>query len=138
MYRVTDTVKVVPGVKMVGEAWSAITAAGDKFGDMTKPRVMLQVGESGQVGDVEIIDMLFQVEGAAAGAVLVEWNMRASSPGSAGMWDSHFRVGGNAGSRLQVKDCPRLSGTINPECIACNMLLHITAWGSGYFENVWA
>lgn len=121
----------------MGEAWSAITASGDKFKDVTKPRVMIQVGDKGQTGDVEISDILFQVDGPMAGAVLVEWNMLSSSPGSAGMWDSHFRVGGNAGSNLQAKDCPQLSGTINPDCIAVNLMMHITPFASGYFENVW-
>ncbi|KAK3370651.1 pectate lyase superfamily protein-domain-containing protein, partial [Podospora didyma] len=137
VYRVTDTVKIVSGVKLVGEAWSAITASGDKFKDMSKPRVMIQVGEKGQTGDVEISDILFQVEGPMAGAILVEWNIRASSPGSAGMWDAHFRIGGNAGSKLTAKECPRLSGTINTNCIAVNLMMHITTWGSGYFENMW-
>lgn len=138
VYRVTDTIKVVSGIKIVGEAWSAITAAGDKFSDMTKPRVLVQVGEKGESGNVEISDILFQVEGATAGAVLVEWNMRADAAGSAGMWDSHFRVGGNLGSNLISDDCPRLSGTVNDKCIASSMLLHITPFASGYFENIWA
>ena len=49
VYRVTDTVYVAPGLKIVGEAWSAITASGEKFQDMTKPRVMVQVGRNGEV-----------------------------------------------------------------------------------------
>lgn len=137
VYKVTDTIKIVSGVKLVGEAWSAITASGDKFSDMKKPKVMVQVGEEGEVGDVEISDVLFQVQGAMAGAVLVEWNLRASNPGSAGMWDSHFRVGGNAGSDLQAANCPRLTGAVNDDCIAASLLMHVTTFASGYFENIW-
>jgi len=86
VYRVTDTVYIAPGLKIVGEAWSAITASGEKFQDMTKPRVMVQVGRNGEAGDVEISDLLFAVEGSTAGAILVEWNLKASGPGSSGMW----------------------------------------------------
>lgn len=82
--------------------------------------------------------MLFTVRGATAGAVLVEWNTYQSSQGAAGMWDCHFRVGGATGSDLQLSDCPKLTGTINKNCKAASMLLHVTALASGYFENVWA
>jgi len=136
-YRVTDTVNIWPGLKIVGEAWSAIVASGDKFKDMTKPHVMIKVGDKGETGDVEISDILFAAEGPVAGAVLVEWNIRASKPGSAGMWDSHFWVGGNAGSKLTAKECPRLTGIVNTNCIAVSLMMHITGPGSGYFENVW-
>lgn len=85
-YRVTDTVKIHPGLKIVGEAWSSIVASGDKFKDMTKPRAMIKVGDKGETGDVEISDILFAAEGPVAGAVLVEWNIRASKAGSAGIW----------------------------------------------------
>jgi glucan 1,3-beta-glucosidase len=53
------------------------------------------------------------------------------------MWDAHFRVGGAKGSDLQSADCPTLSG-VNKDCMAAFMLLHVTASGNGYFENVWA
>lgn len=43
------------------------------------------------VGSVEIVEMLFSVKGATAGAILKEWNVAAASNGAAGMWDSSFR-----------------------------------------------
>lgn len=46
-------------------------------------------------------------------------------------------MGGAAGSDLSQADCPKGS-TVNPKCIAASLLLHVTALGSGYFENVWA
>lgn len=58
-YMVSDTVLVPPGTKIVGEAWSEIMGFGDKFSDISNPRVMIRVGKSGDVGDVEISDMLF-------------------------------------------------------------------------------
>jgi hypothetical protein len=54
------------------------------------------------------------------------------------MWDSHFRVRGANGTELQVADCPKLTGSVNKNCMAASMLLHLTASSSGYFENVWA
>lgn len=52
--------------------------------------------------------------------------------------DCHFRIGGAAGSKLQVANCPKLTGTVNPNCIAGAMLLHMTPSSSGYIENMWA
>ncbi|GIJ84571.1 hypothetical protein Asppvi_003418 [Aspergillus pseudoviridinutans] len=127
------------GTKIVGEVWSQIMASGDNFGDMTSPRVMVQVGNVGDVESVEIQDMLFATKGGTAGAVLMEWNIQASSPGSAAMWDSHFRVGGALGNELQVSQCPTKSTpNINSGCIAASMLLHLTSLPSAYLENVWA
>lgn len=52
--------------------------------------------------------------------------------------DVHFRVGGAAGSHLQEADCPKLTGSVNPNCIAGSLMLHMTQSSSGYLENVWA
>lgn len=130
--------------------------------EIIQPRTNLgfRVGKKGDVGSVEISDMLFTVKGATAGAILMEWNIHESTQGSgnipaqilailprilfflpdniAGMWDSHFRVGGAVGSDLQLSDCPKLTGAVNPKCKAASMLLRLTSKSSGYFENVWA
>lgn len=53
------------------------------------------------------------------------------------MWDSHFRVGGANGSDLQFADCPAGASSVNTNCMAASMLMHITSGASGYFENVW-
>jgi hypothetical protein len=58
-YMVSDTISIPPGTKIVGEVWSEIMGFGDKFADISNPRVMIRVGTSGQTGDVEISDMLF-------------------------------------------------------------------------------
>lgn len=34
-------------------------------------------------------DLMFTTKGATPGAVLVQWNMKASKPGSAGIWGMH-------------------------------------------------
>src|SRR5690606_34889895 len=51
--------------------------------------------------------------------------------------DSHIRIGGAKGSKLQVADCP-IDGKIKNNCISGAMLLHMTPQSSGYLENVWA
>ncbi|KAK6334538.1 hypothetical protein TWF730_003752 [Orbilia blumenaviensis] len=137
MYLVTDTIFIPPGAKVVGEAWSQIQGTGTKFSNKDSPHVMVKVGNSGDIGDVEIQDMLFGVRGGTAGAVLVQWNIKARSPGSAALWDSHWRVGGSIGSNLQKAQCPKLTGQVNPNCIAGSLLLHLTPQSSGYFENAW-
>lgn len=57
-------------------------ASGDNFSDKSNPRVMVQVGQTGQSGDVEMQDLMFTVKGAMAGAILLEWNLRSSSAGA--------------------------------------------------------
>jgi glucan 1,3-beta-glucosidase len=87
---------------------------------------------------MEVSDILFTVQGPSAGAILVEWNPYESSQGAVGMWDCHFRVGGAIGTDLQLLNCPKLTGSIDPNCKAASMLMHVTSTASGYFENVWA
>jgi hypothetical protein len=83
---------------MTGEVWSQLVASGTYFADMSNPKPMIQVGKVGDIGTVEISDMLFTSIGALPGLVLVEWNVQAEMPGSVGMWDTHFRVGGAYGT----------------------------------------
>jgi hypothetical protein len=54
---------------------------------------MIQVGNKGDLGAVELQDLLFTATGPTAGVILVEWNIAESSQGAAGMWDvSSFQV----------------------------------------------
>lgn len=136
IYLVEGTVKIPPGSIIVGEGWSQIMATGSYFQDQDNPQVMVQVGQKGDAGSVQIQDMLFTVQGATSGCILMEWNIAESSQGAAAMWDSHFRVGGANGTNLQTAQCQdALPGT---GCNAASMLLHVTKEASGYFENVWA
>ncbi|KAF3103497.1 hypothetical protein TWF102_003687 [Orbilia oligospora] len=136
-YLITKTLKVLVGCIIVGEAWPQIMATGLNFEDMKKPYVAVRVGQIGDVGDIEITDVMFTTRGPTAGAVLVEWNVKAASQGSAGMWDCVIRVGGAYGSKLQAADCPKLATSINDKCIAGSLLLRVTSRANGYFENVW-
>ena len=52
------------------------------------------------------------------------------------MWDSHFRLGGAFGTDIDSFRCPA-SGSLDGDCMAASLLLHVTAQASGYFENCW-
>ncbi|KAI1272435.1 glycoside hydrolase family 55 protein [Xylaria sp. FL0933] len=132
IYQVGSTVYVPTGSRIQGSSWSQIQGAGAYFSDINNPKVMVQVGNKGDVGDIEIVEM----RGSTAGAVLMEWNVAAQTQGSAAMWDSHFRVGGGTGTDLDHKTCPKRG--FNKDCIAASLMFHLTDQGSGYFENVWA
>jgi hypothetical protein len=136
IYRVGGTVLIPTGSRVVGASWSQIQGAGAYFSDVFTPRVVIQVGQRGDVGTMEITDMLFSVQGATAGAIVLEWNVGESSQGSAAMWDSHVRVGGATGSDLDVDTCSKFDG-FNEACICAALLFHVTPQASGYFENVW-
>ncbi|OIW28355.1 pectin lyase-like protein, partial [Coniochaeta ligniaria NRRL 30616] len=138
MYMVSDMVRIPLGSRIVGQVWPQIVATGSKFEDMRSPRPVVQVGVPGDVGTVEISDIMVSVRGPTAGAVLMEWNVHEETQGSAALWNTHLRVGGNLGSSLQAADCPKLTGSINPNCAAASLLLHLTPTSSAYVENLWA
>lgn len=136
IYAVGSTVRIPTGSVVQGSSWSQILGSGFYFSDIVNPKVMVQVGDKGDIGTMEITEMLFSVRGATSGAVLMEWNVAAKSQGAAAMWDSHFRVGGALGTDLDVSKCPRFSN--NAACIAASLLFRVTPQANGYFENVWA
>jgi hypothetical protein len=55
---------------------------------------MGKVGNPGDIGAVEISDLVITTTGGSAGAIGIEWNIKQSAQGSAGMWDVHVRLGG--------------------------------------------
>lgn len=140
-YLIHDTVNIPANVRIVGEIWPLLMAAGNSnFQDQLNPKPMLRVGQPGDVGNVEISDIMLETKGAQPGAILLEWNLEAESPGSAGLWDVHARVGGSAGTELQSDKCtktPDVNTQPNLECIGSWMLIHITPSASAYLENTW-
>lgn len=139
-YVVTDTVFIPPNSRIVGEAMgSIIMAAGVKFQDMKSPRAVVIVGLPGQVGRIEWSDTFVSTRGPCAGAILIQYNLFSAGVPS-GMWDVHTRIGGYPGTDLQLAQCPALinDDSINPNCIAAYMSMHITAQAGGLFtENCW-
>jgi glucan 1,3-beta-glucosidase len=140
-YLIHDTVNVPANIRIVGEIWPLLMAAGNSnFQDQRNPKPMLRVGQPGDVGNVEISDLMLETKGAQPGAILMEWNLAAASPGSAGLWDVHARVGGSAGTDLQSNKCtktPNVNTQPNSQCIGAWMLLHLTKSASAYLENTW-
>ncbi|EEU35716.1 uncharacterized protein NECHADRAFT_87984 [Fusarium vanettenii 77-13-4] len=109
---------------------------GSGFEDERNPHMAVQVGRPGDAPSIiEIQDMLFTVSGPTAGAILMQWNAQEATKGSMGMWDSHFRVGGAAGSNLQIPDYTKSTGSVDPKCKAASMLLHLTSGSTAYLEN---
>lgn len=142
VYVVTGTIFVPAGSKIVGETYPVILSSGAYFANLATPKPVVQVGLPGQSGQVEWSDMIVSTRGAQGGAILIEWNL--ASPTPSGIWDVHTRIGGFAGSNLQVGQCPKTptvvvgAANLNANCIAAFMSMHITASASGlYIENSW-
>ena len=72
----------------------------------------------------------------AAGAIIVQWNAHSRTKGGAGMWDSYVRIGGTAGSELQLSQCPT-TDIGNPQCFAAFLGVHLSRYSSAYFEGTW-
>ncbi|KAJ4347892.1 uncharacterized protein N0V89_009264 [Didymosphaeria variabile] len=145
-YKVSGTVYVPAGSKIVGEALSSVIMAnGPFFGDMENPQPVVQIGTQGEEGSIEWSDCFVSTQGPNAGAILIEYNLFSPTTGEpAGLWDVHARIGGFAGSHLQQEQCIKepekttTAANLKKECIASYLSLHITPWASGvYLENNW-
>ncbi|KAG1748973.1 glycoside hydrolase family 55 protein [Suillus paluster] len=142
IYKVTSTIQVPAGTRIVGEAWTQIMGAGPYFNNQEDPKVVVQVGVPGSQGVTEITDIVFTTQGPAAGAIVVEWNVRDpfDQQAAAGMWDSHIRdllfllIIAN-GTHLQDADCP--AGSNSPACFAAFLGLHLTYGATAYLEGTW-
>ncbi|CCL99324.1 uncharacterized protein FIBRA_01342 [Fibroporia radiculosa] len=134
-YLITSTLTIPAGTQMIGEAWTVIMGSGSAFADQSNPTVMVEVGESGSSGILEISDILFVTQGPTPGAIVVEWNVNSPSQGGAGMWDTHFRLGGADGTNLQTAQCPH--GSDSNSCFAAFLALHLTSGSNAYLEGTW-
>ncbi len=93
-YMVTSTLYFPAGSRVVGEAWSTISATGSNFYNPNAPEIMVKVGACGDKGVAQFSDMLFTVADVLQGCILLEVNIAGNSPGDVGIWNTHFRVGG--------------------------------------------
>lgn len=141
-YLIKQTINV-PGdrkVMVTGEIWPLIMASGEYFADETNPKAVFAIGKPGDTGAVEFSDLIFETAGPAPGAIMMQWNSDASSQGANAIWDSHFRIGGTAGTQLQSDKCsktPKETTVPNPECIGAHTLFATTSKASVYLENTW-
>ncbi|KAL3442228.1 pectate lyase superfamily protein-domain-containing protein [Aspergillus insuetus] len=141
VYKVTKTITIPANSKIVGEAFPVILSSGEFFNNADEPKPVIQVGQPGDQGHVELSDFVLSTQGAQAGAILIEYNL--ASPGEpSGLWEVHARVGGFAGSQQTSAQCAKTPETVvteaDPNCIVAYMLMHITASASNvYLENNW-
>ena len=139
-YLITDTITVPDNIKITGECWPYILADSKSFSQGSNPKAVFQVGSpsGNSTGSVEISDIIFETNGPAPNAIMVEWNLQ-SDQGQSGMWDSHVRVGGSAGTNLQSSQCPGDPTTNpSPHCYGVFLMFHATPQSSGvYLENTW-
>lgn len=139
LYKVTTTITIPPGAKIVGETYPVIMGSGSFFSDINNPQPIVRVGSTaGQSGIVEWSDMIVATQGATKGAILIEWNLASPASTPSGMWDVHTRIGGFTGSNLQVAQCAVGAAQPNANCIAAFQSMHVTSVANGlYMENVW-
>ena len=93
-YIVTSTLFFPSGSRVIGEAWSTISATGSNFFNPDAPEVMVKVGGNGDRGVAQFSDMLFTVADVLQGCTLLEVNTAGNSPGDVGFWNTHIRIGG--------------------------------------------
>ncbi|GJJ08010.1 hypothetical protein Clacol_002217 [Clathrus columnatus] len=136
-YIVTNTITIPEGTIITGEVWPVIMGSGSNFQSQTNPRPVVQIGAPGSSGSVEITDMIFSTRGPTPGAIIVEWNVKGTSPASAGMWDSHIRIGSAQGTNMGSAQCPAQGETSQSNCIGAFLGLHLTASSSAYIESLW-
>ncbi|KAL3453731.1 pectate lyase superfamily protein-domain-containing protein [Aspergillus insuetus] len=132
-YMVTDTIFVPAGRRIVGDPYaSVISGVGSKFKDPAAVRPMVKFGYPGDVGVMQVSDMLFTVGDILPGCKIVEINIAGSTPGDVGFWNTHIRIGGAVGSKVESQ-C-----TSGPDqCKAAWAAVHLTSTSSAYIENMW-
>ncbi|KAF7589366.1 hypothetical protein BBP40_004414 [Aspergillus hancockii] len=132
-YIVTDTIHVPSGTRIIGDAFaSTISAVGAKFQDSGSVRAMIRLGYGGDTGVAQISDVVFTVGDILPGCQLVQVNIAGTKPGDVGFWNTHFRIGGGVGSKVQ-SNC----NSTPEKCKAAWGLLHLTSTSSAYIENMW-
>lgn len=132
-YIVSDTITIPIGSRVIGDAYgSAISATGSVFMNANAPVPMVRVGTPGDVGTIYVSDMIWTVADILPGAVLLEVNAAGANAGDVALWNTHFRVGGGSGSKVET----RCSGAPSA-CKAAWAHLHVTSTASVYIENTW-
>ncbi|KAH8916655.1 glycoside hydrolase family 55 protein [Atractiella rhizophila] len=132
VYLVTDTIYVPPGSRIVGEVWSIVAASGKAFSDENNPKAMLRVGEPGEVGVAEFVDMIFTVSDVLPGAIVVEVSMAGESKGDVSFHNTHIRIGGSQDSKTETQ-CQEDGSP----CKAAFLMMHLKETSQTYMENMW-
>ncbi|KAJ5949866.1 Pectin lyase fold/virulence factor [Penicillium verhagenii] len=133
VYRVSDTLFVPVGTRIVGEAWAVISGFGDAFKDAKNPRAVVKLGNPGDIGLIEIQDMRFSVGEILPGAKVLEINAAGQQPGDVALWNTNVMVGGTAETSIS-----NICTSQDPkDCMAAFMVMHLTESSSAYIENFW-
>lgn len=93
VYKVTHTLFIPPGSRIVGETYPVIMSSGRFFNNMNRPQPVVQLGYPGDTGSIEWSDMIVSTQGGQAGAVLIEINIESPPDSPTGLWDVHTRIG---------------------------------------------
>ncbi|KAL1961817.1 hypothetical protein VTN77DRAFT_1029 [Rasamsonia byssochlamydoides] len=133
VYIVKDTLVIPAGSRIVGEAWAVISGSGSAFSDASNPKPVVQVGNPGDIGVVEIQDMRFTVAQVSPGAKIVEVNAAGTNPGDVGFWNVVITAGGTADTTISTT----CTNQDSKSCMAAFMLMHLTNTSSTYIENMW-
>ena len=141
-YLIRNTIQVPNNIKIQGEIWPLFMVDGSSavFQNQFAPQPAFRVGNPGDTGNTEIVEILFETRGPAPGAILTEWNLACETPGSCGMFDTHWRIGGSNGTLLQSDTCtkkPNFAHDADPACWAAFLILHITHSASLLMSNNW-
>lgn len=143
-YILTSTLYIPSGSRIVGESYSVLLSRGAFFNNIYLPQPVVQLGKPGELGSIEWSDCIVSTQGQQRGAILIEYNLASSPSSPSGLWDVHTRIGGFAGSNLQVANCPTTpnitvtAANLNQNCIAAYLTFHATKLSSGlYMENNW-
>ena len=147
VYRVTSTVRIPAGSRIFGDpSFPQIVSSGSYFGSQADPKPVIQVGLPGSKGRIEWSNTIVSTKGRQPGAILIQYNLNTptSSCQPSGMWDVHVRIGGFAGSDLELKDCAKTpektatANNIDKDCVSGFLSWHITPDSGGlYQENNW-
>ena len=99
VYKVTRTLRIPRGSKIVGESYAVIMSSGHFFANMHRPQPVVQLGRPGDKGSIEWSDMVISTQGSRPGAILVEINIESPSDLPSGLWDVHTRIGKSSVTR---------------------------------------
>jgi glucan 1,3-beta-glucosidase len=84
-YVVTNQIFIPKNIRIMGEGWPKIMIKSSSlWADINNPVPVFRVGNKGDVGDLEMQDIVFETMGPTPGAILMEWNLEEASQGSAG------------------------------------------------------
>ena len=84
-YVVTQSIFIPPNIRIMGEGWPKIMIKSTGlWDDPRNPAVVFKVGNKGDVGHLEMQDIVFETIGPCPGAILMEWNLEEDAKGSAG------------------------------------------------------